>query len=357
MKRVILAVAALVFSVASNGNLYGQARQDVPVKNVILMIGDGMGLAQLHSAMLQSEAPLTVERAQYVGLAKTYSASSKVTDSAASGTALSTGHKTYNGAIGVDTARKALTSVLEMAENKGLATGLVATYCITNATPASFIAHVDDRKKEEEIALDFLKTDIDIFIGGGRDMFEKRKDGRNLSSELKNKGYQIVYTMDELAPVRTGRVAGLMADGHLDRMNKGRGDYLPRATDKALEILKNNNDKGFFVMIEGSQIDGGGHANDIDIVVTEALDFDQAIRRAYDFADKNPGTLVIVTADHETGGLTLPAKGGNVDYKFSTTGHTGTMVPIYSYGAGASRFTGIMENTDIPKRIMELLNL
>jgi Alkaline phosphatase len=330
---------------------------DVPVKNIIFMIGDGMGITQVNATMLQTDQPLNLERAQYVGLQKTYCSTHKVTDSAASGTALATGTKTYYGAIGVDPDTARLTSILEKASADGLATGLVATYRITHATPAAFIAHVDHRDKEQDIAADFLNTDIDVFIGGGRNMFEKRDDGRNISEELKAKGYQMVYTMDELAGIRSGKIAGLMHESHLPRIIKGRDpEYLKQATVKALDILSQN-DKGFFIMIEGSQIDGGGHANSIEEVVTETIDFDKAIKVAFDFADKNPGTLVIVTADHETGGLTLTANSTDVKYHFSTGGHTGTMVPLYAYGAGAEHFSGIMENTDIPKRMMKLLGL
>lgn len=329
-----------------------------PVKNVILMIGDGMGLTQLNAAMYRSSSPLSIERAQFTGLTKTSSASNRITDSAAAGTALATGHKTYNGAIGLDTLKQPLRNIMEMAREKGLATGVVATYCITNATPAAFVAHVPDRKLEEDIAMDFLRSDIDLFIGGGRNKFEKRSDSLDLSIPLREKGYRMVYTMEELEMTASGKVAGLLHEHHLPRMLQGRGDFLPRATVKALEILHANNPEGFVVMIEGSQIDGGGHARDIDAVTTETFDFDEAVKEALDFADTHPGTLVIITADHETGGLTIP-KGGEdgLGYHFSTGAHTAVMVPVYSYGPGAHRFTGIMENTEIPRRIMELLDL
>ncbi|MDR0953822.1 MAG: alkaline phosphatase [Rikenellaceae bacterium] len=328
-----------------------------PVKNIIFLIGDGMGLVQVNAAMLSHAEPLAIERAQFVGLQKTYSATNKVTDSAASGTALATGTKTYNGAIGVgpDTAR--LTSVLEKAAAKGLSTGLVATYRITHATPAAFIGHVPHRDMEEQIATDFLKTDITLFIGGGRNQFEQRRDGQNLSDSLKAKGYQVVYTPEALDSIESGKVAALLADSHLPDILGGRDSlYLSTSTAKALDILSQN-DNGFFLMIEGSMIDGGGHDNNIDKVIAEALDFDRAVAEAFDFADRHPGTLVVVTADHETGGLTLPENGNGVEYLFSTGNHTGSMVPVYSYGAYAGCFTGIMENTDIPTRMAELLGL
>ena len=354
MHLFLLILAAGLFAQCRCGQ---EQATETPVKNVIFLIGDGMGLSAVTSTMLQAEQPMGLERAQYVGLQKTHCTTHKVTDSAASGTALATGTKTYYGAIGVgpDTAR--LTSILEKAASAGLSTGLVATYRITHATPAAFIGHQPNRNMEEEIAADFLGTDITYFVGGGRSKFEQRKDGRNLSDELKANGYQIVYTQEELAAVRTGKVAGLMHESHLPLVVNGRDpEYLLKASEKAFEVLSAN-EKGFFVMIEGSQIDGGGHANSIEEVVTETIDFDKVVKAAFDFADAHPGTLVVVTADHETGGLTIPANGTGVKYHFSTGGHTGVMVPVYSYGAGAERFTGIMENTDIPKRMMELLGL
>lgn len=354
MKKLLLLLALSLLFVQCKTSTESK---EIPVKNVIFLIGDGMGLAQLNAAMLAQDDPLAIERAQAVGLQKTYSADSKVTDSAASGTALATGSKTYNGAIGVDADTARLTSVLEKAAAKGLSTGLIATYRITHATPAAFVGHQRHRDMEEGIAADFLDTDITLFIGGGRLKFEQRRDGRNLSDELKTKGYQVVYTQEELNALSSGKIAGLLADSHLPDMLGGRSpEFLPGTTEKALEILSQN-DNGFFIMIEGSMIDGGGHDNDIDKVIAETLDFDRAVAKAFDFADRHPGTLVVVTADHETGGLTIPGNGRGVEYLFSTGDHTGVMIPIYAYGTGAGRFTGIMENTDIPKRMIELLDL
>ena len=352
MKRIFLLLSLVLFVRCGQ-----TGSEEIPVKNVIFLIGDGMGLDQVYATMLQTGQPMSLERAQFVGLQKTYCSTNKVTDSAASGTALATGTKTYYGAIGVDPDTARLTSVLEKAAAAGLSTGLVATYRITHATPAAFIGHQKHRDMEEEIAADFLDTDITYFVGGGRLKFEERADGRNISDELKAQGYQVVYSTEELAAIQSGKVAGLVHDSHLPRIVNGRDpEYLLKASAKAFDILSQNK-KGFFVMIEGSQIDGGGHANDIEQVVTETVDFDKVIKAAFDFADTHPGTLVVVTADHETGGLTIPANGTDVKYHFSTGGHTGVMVPVYAYGTGAARFTGIMENTDIPKHMIELLGL
>lgn len=365
MKRIILALFILALAIpGAQGHKRGDQRE-VPVKNVIFMIGDGMGLSHVAATTIfNGYVPLNLERAQYIGLQKTYSANNRVTDSAAAGTALAAGVKTNNGAIGVDPWLRPVETILEKAERNGLGTGLIATYSITNATPAAFIAHVPDRGMEEQIAEFFLETDIDLFMGGGRKFFDKRRDGRLLTRELEEKGYTMIYDVDRIETSEGKKLGGLFAPNAMKTIKDGRGDYLPTATAKALEVLAKNSRKGFFIMIEGSMIDKGGHNNDIGMVVEETLDFDRAVKAAFDFADRNPGTLVVVTADHETGGLTLPSgkpdfslPDQGVKYSFSTGGHTGTLIPIYAYGAGAQHFSGIMENTDIPKIMARLLGV
>lgn len=325
-------------------------------KNVILMIGDGMGTSQVFAGITANGGHLFLDNFKHVGFSRTQSASHYITDSAAGGTALSTGQKTYNGAIGVNTDTVAIKTILEMAEEKGLATGLVSTSAITHATPASFIAHQGARGSYEDIAADFLKTDIDVFIGGGYKHFAVRKDGRDLTGELKQKGYQVLRNMDEIAKVKSGKLAGLTADEHNEIFSK-RKMSLPQSSETAINILAQNK-KGFFVMIEGSQIDWGGHQNHTGYIVGEMLDFDQTIGKALEFAANDKETLIIVTADHETGGMALTGgdmKKGMVKGGFPTGDHTATMVPVFAYGPGAENFTGIMENTDIAKKIMSLL--
>lgn len=327
-------------------------------KNVIVMIGDGMGVAQVFAAITANGGHLYLDNFKHVGFSKTASSNKYITDSAAGGTALSTGQKTYNGAIGVNTDTVAIKTILEMAEEKGLATGLVSTSAITHATPASYIAHQGSRGSYEDIAADFVKTDIDVFIGGGYKHFTQRKDGRDLTRDLQHNGYQVLRDMDEIAKVKTGKLAGLTADEHNEVFPKRKMD-LPLSTQTALNILDQNK-KGFFIMIEGSQIDWGGHANNTIYIVNETLDFDRAIGKALEFAAKDRETLLIVTADHETGGMAVTGgdmKSGMVKGAYTTGGHSAIMVPVFSYGPGAENFTGIMENTDIPKNIMKLLGL
>lgn len=337
---------------------YAQITKKKAPKNIILMIGDGMGLAQIYSGMTANGGHLFLENFVNIGFSKTYSSDKYVTDSAAGATALSTGIKTYNGAIGVDSDKKPVTHLIELAEKKGMRTGLVSTSSITHATPASFIAHADSRKSFDDIALDFLKTDIDVFIGGGKKYFENRKDGKNLSQELKDKGYQVMYNIEEIQTVKSGKLAGLTAEDHNKPMPE-RGDMLVPATQTAINILSKSK-KGFFLMVEGSQIDFKAHKNDTPGVVLEMLDFDKAIGAALEFAAKDGETLIIITADHETGGMTLldgDYKTGKVVAKYTTEGHSGISVPIFAFGPSSEDFRGFMENTEIAKKMMQLLNL
>lgn len=336
--------------------LAGANAQNHSIKNVIFMIGDGMGFSHVQAARDKNQAPLNMYRATYTGMVTTHSASSKVTDSAAGGTAYSTGQKTKNGFIACDTTGKPIPTILELAANKGYATGVIVTSRVTHATPACFVAHNADRAKEQDIAIDFLNSKIDIFLGSGKDMFYKREDKRNLLDELTAKGFQNVYTRSELAKIKKGKVAGLFAESTFKGMVEGRGDILPFMTKKGLEILKSNNSKGFFVMVEGSQIDWSAHGNSGRDVIAEVLDFDKAVKEAFDFADKNPGTLVIITADHETGGMTLPYSEEN-DYLFSTGNHSGAMVPLFAYGEGAENFRGVLDNTDVNKILRKIWGL
>jgi alkaline phosphatase len=327
-------------------------------KNVIFLIGDGMGMAQVYAAMVKNGNKLEMERCKHVGYSKTYCSNRFVTDSGAGGTALATGVKTNYGMIGMSPDSVAVETILEQADRNGLATGMVVTCAITYVTPATFIAHQVHRSMYEEVAADFLKTDIDVFIGGGRKYFESRKDGRNLIEELRDKQYQIAFDMDEVKKNNSGKLAGLIHENQLPPMPE-RGDMLPDATDVAIKIL-NKNKKGFFLMIEGSQIDWAGHSNDINSIIQETLDFDKAVGRALDFAEKDGETLVIITADHETGGLTLidgSIEKRKVKAKFSTKGHSGIPVPVFSYGPGAEEFMGFMENSDFKDKIAKLLKL
>ncbi len=349
MKRNFAFMLLAIFIITSgSGKCVPKSPKDKTAKNIILLIGDGMGTSEVYAGLTLNHGRLNLERIKDIGFSKTYS-TSYITDSGAGGTAISTGQKTYNGAIGVDSTGKPAKTILEWAEEKGKATGLVSTSAITHATPASFIAHQAGRNDYEIIASDFLKTDIDVFIGGGRNHFNKRKDGLDLTEKLKSKGYSVAYTIGEVRNIKNGPVAGLLDTIHEPRWLDGRGDLLVESAREAIRLLSADKD-GFFLMIEGSQIDWGGHANDIRYLATEMVDFDKAVGAALDFAEKDGETLVIVTADHETGGLGIDGgnmKTGEIKAGFTSKDHTGVMVPVFAYGPGSEKFAGIQENTDL----------
>lgn len=328
------------------------------VRNIILMIGDGMGAAQVYAAYVANKGDLYLTHFPVTGLSKTYSADNLITDSAAGATAMATGKKTRNGYVGIDARRKPVETILEYAGEKGLSTGLVVTSSVTHATPACFIAHVLSRDFNEEIATFFLKTHINVFIGGGRNFFNARTDGIDLLKQLRERDYQIITSPEGLDSIHSPDVAGLIWEEHGPSVLKGRGNMLAVSTRKAIESLHENK-KGFFLMVEGSQIDWGGHQNDTRYLTEEMLDFDKAIGEAMEFAARDGHTLIVVTADHETGGFAVTGgsiKKGAVIGEFLTDSHTGVWVPVYAYGAGAGEFTGIYENTDIYFKMKKLMD-
>jgi alkaline phosphatase len=353
----ILILISFVSSGCSHQDISKEQQENVKPKNVILLIGDGMGVSQVYAGMTASEKPLVFQKFKYIGFHTTFSASDYVTDSGAGGTALATGVKTKNGSIGVDTTGNPLTSILHLSEQNGLATGLVSTSSILHATPASFIAHQVDRNQYQAIAKDFLDTDVDIFIGGGLNDFQEREDGLNLIDSLRSRGYEVGLDLEQTLALQGEKIAGFTAARHNPSILDGRGDMLPKSTEKAVNVLSNN-DKGFFLMVEGSQIDWGGHDNDIDYITSEVIDFSNAVEKALAYAMQDEETLVIVTADHETGGLGL--NGGNwaahqLEAGYTTDYHTGVMVPVFAYGPGAEEFMGIYDNTDVFKKMKKLL--
>ncbi len=309
--------------------------------NIILMIGDGMGLAQISAASFINGG-LSLDLLTTLGLINTSSANNYITDSAAGATAYSTGQKSYNGAIGVGVDSVSLITILEMAEKNNLATGIVTTCSITHATPACFYAHQPSRTMDKAIANDFYGKGIDLAIGGGKPYFDMEK--------LKADGYTIATGPNFNWQTNASKYFYFYDDSlHLPSLAQGRGDFLLNATKKAMGTL-NNNKKGFFLMVEGSQIDWGGHDNNFDYVVQETIDFDKAIKAAIDFAKADGNTLVIITADHETAGLALnkgSLKNKTIEHSFATGSHSGIMVPIYAFGPGSHLFAGTMHNTKV----------
>jgi alkaline phosphatase len=358
MYRIFSYLSILSLSLFSFCSSSIKDNDEPEVKNIILLIGDGMGTAHVYSAMSVSKDSLNIEKMPVSGFSKTNSSVNYITDSAAGGTAIATGKKTKNGVISQSAKGEVFKTILEIAEEYGLSTGLISTSTITHATPASFIAHDPNRNNLEDIAYDFLSTDIDVFIGGGYDHFAKRKDSLNLIDSLRSRNYQVLNDMKDVTGVTEGKLAGLVATDALPSVVDGRGTMLPDATSVAIDILSKQ-EKGFFLMVEGSQIDWAAHGNNQESTIAETLDFDKAVGKALEFARKNGNTLVIVTADHETGGMTITGgelSDNSVILSFSSGNHTATMVPVFAFGPGAEEFSGIMDNTQIFDKMLKLYN-
>ena len=360
-----LAVAFLL-SCASGGQQAAGPSAPPPASRVILLIGDGAGTAYWTAARFAG-APLAVERMSTMGLVDTRSASHWITDSAAGATAYAGGLRTFNGAIGVGPDSLPVPSVLELARDRGWATGIVATSSVTHATPASFVAHASSRSEQFSIASDLLASHVDVFLGGGARWFDgdTRPDGLDLLSTVRA-GYTLVRTGEELQALplhETLHLAGLFAPDHMPPAAE-RTPSLPEMTRAALRVLDHDPD-GFFLMVEGSQPDFRGHDHaPLDEVVAEMLDFDAAVAEALDYADQHPGTLVVVVADHETGGLAIETKpdslcasgeapGPWADY--TSTGHTAQMVPLFAAGAGAQAFGGIHDNFKVGRMLRAIV--
>lgn len=326
-------------------------------KNIILVEGDGTGLSQISAAQFFKKEPSNYDRFPVIGLIKTSASSDLVTDSAASATAFATGTKTYNGAIGVNPDTISVPTLIEIVSKKyEMKTGIIVTSTITHATPACFYAHVKNRNNHEEIARFLPTSDIDFFAGAGLKYFNERQDGLNLLDALNANGFTI-DTISLKNHEDADKLGFLLAPESMPTMLEGRGNFLQNASNMALQRL--SNERGFLLMVEGSQVDWGGHDNDAPYLIAELIDLDYTIGALLDFAKADGETLVIVTADHETGGFTLAAKEG--DYNsivpvFSTTNHSATMVPVFAYGPGSENFGGIYENTEIFHKIMALLS-
>ena len=325
------------------------------IKNIILMIGDGMCMETVTVGWTLNGGHLNLDNFPVAGYSRTYCVDRLITDSCAGGTALSSGEKTKYGYIGQDKDGKPFVTLLHRAQQKGMRTGVAVTCRINDATPADFVCHAPDRHLEAEIAAQFVNSGVDFITGGGRKFWDEREDGRNLIEEMKGKGYTFVDTQEDLMKVKQGPLVGLFAPLDMDPV-LDRGPVLPNCTDKALELLDNK--KGFFLMIEGSQIDDWAHRNKVGHMAEELFDFDKCIGKVLEFAEKDGHTLVIVTADHGTGGLTLV--GGSIEDRsvkvhFSTKGHHGIVVPVFAYGPHAEDFVGVYENAELAQKIYRLL--
>ena len=363
------------------------------VKNVIYLIGDGMGAGAVTALLLSEDEPTGFEMAPVVGLHETCSANNYVTDSAAGGTALATGTRTNNGYVGAGPDGEQLVSVLRKAQTYGMKTGIVVNTTLTEATPGAFYGGVTSRKFVYDIAKQFTESEVDLAIGGGLDHFIGRPDSLDLTATLIEKGYDVYLNWENVLETESDKFVGILPLYDLHRREKNNGEasaaegqevclaaqmaslnevasrehlseptvYLEKATAKALEVLSRNNKDGFFLMIESAIIDGYGHNNDGDGMVVEMQEFGRTLRQMVEYVNQHPETLLVVTADHETGGTGVyynghtPGNEGPLKFRFSTSGHTGTVVPIFAYGAGAENFAGVMKNIDVPKKIDALI--
>lgn len=338
------------------------AQPEAKPKNIIFLIGDGMGLNLVTASVLTLEND-SFKEFQSVGLVVTCSADKLITDSAAGATALATGHRTNNGMISVDPSGKTLSTIFEFAKQKGLSTGLVVACSITNATPACFYAHVSSRSNNFEIAEQFVHSGVDVTIGGGTNYFlpeelgGEREDQKNLVEMLKVNSYSFYSSYDELNKSNSERIISILDKDLIPKASE-RNYTLGDLTKIALNKLSKNS-SGFILMVEGSQIDKAGHANDEDFYISEQKDFNYAVQEALKFAREDKNTLVIVTADHDTGGYSII--GGDKEAKkleggWLTKGHSANMVGVFAYGPGHQFFSKVLENYEIGRKLIEFVN-
>ena len=324
-------------------------------KNIILIIGDGTGLNQVTLSRIAIgglDFKLAIDQMPYTGFSLTHSYNNAYTDSAAAATSWATGKKTNNKFLSVDVNKKKLKTLPEILYEKGFLSGLVSTSSITHATPAAFYAHIDSRYKEEEIANQLIASSISIALGGGKEFFDNERLKKN-SLYISDK-----ESLEELDLSVSRRVIGLFDKDGIERSPEKPTQQ--EMTNVALNFLKTktNNCKGFFLMSEGSQIDWAAHDNDAKKMITEFEDFDKTIRLAMEYVGKNKDTLLIITADHETGGLQILKQDKDyVEIQWGTGRHTGIPVGVYAYGPGASHFTGLMDNTEIYHKIISILSV
>ena len=362
--------------------------------NVIYLIGDGMGFGAVSSLLLSVDEETGFEMAPVIGLNETCSANNYVTDSPAGGTALATGTRTCNGFLGVGPDSVQLESLLKKAQKMGKKTGIVVNTTLTEATPGAFYAGVTSRKESYKIAEQFTESGVDVAIGAGLSAFINRPDSVDMTEVLIEKGYDVYLDWRHVLNTQSNKFVGILEMSDVHRRNKQRNttasaaegqevclaarlaaeeenvdttrfseptEYLHKACTKALSVLEKNAPKGFFLMVESAIIDGYGHNNDSEGMIEEMQEFDKTLKALIAYVDAHPNTLLVVTADHETGGTGVAYKSYEVNQpeglhlNFSTKGHTGTVVPIFAYGAGAEKFRGIFQNRELPGIIEELM--
>ena len=367
------------------------SQKEEAVKNVIYLIGDGMGIGSVSTLLTLTDSCGFEMENPAIGLSETYSVDNYATDSAASGTALATGTKTNNGAMGMGPDGEDLESVLNVAENLGKKTGIVVNLGVVEATPGAFYAYVKSRNEKYTIAEQMTECGVDVVIGGGMNFFNERPDSPDLIAKMKNDGYDIYTDWAEIAKTESGKFVGLLPNEILHRRNttgtQASGDergaaceaalmaaddglvdltdasirpeeYLEKAVSKALGTLSRTSDNGYFLMIESGIIDGYNHNNDPEGLKEEMLEFNATLTMLVKYVASHPNTLLVVTADHDTGGVGITYGNRSTEEMslvYTGHGHTGNMVPIFAWGAGKENFRGIMKNSDIALKIKALL--
>lgn len=330
-------------------------------KNIILLIGDGMGISAV-SASVNSIENDQFKKFKSVGLINTCSADNLVTDSAAGATAYATGYRTNNGKLGIDPSGKKLENIVEIAKKKNMSAGVVVTCSVTNATPAAFLSHVESRKSEFEIAEQIYKNNnVDLILGAGSDFFlprslgGKREDEKNIADSMKHKGYNVIIDSTFSNIKFTNKTLGLYSPNAFVEANN-RNFSLGDITKSAIDYLSKNKN-GFFLMIEGSQIDWAEEHNDRNYFYSEMKDFNTAVKEALDFAEKDKNTLVIVLADHDTGSFGINSKNndGLVDWNWASNKHTANLIGMFSFGPGSENFTGIQNNYEVGRKLINFI--
>jgi alkaline phosphatase len=326
--------------------------QEIPLRQIILMIGDGNGLAQISSGLFTNGNELSLTQLKNMGLVKTQAADDFTTDSAAGATAYATGKKANNRALGIGPAGDTLINLPTILREKGFRSGVITTDELTGATPAAFFAHHSERDDSGTIASFLSRSAVDLAIGGGKRHFYP------YLSDLTQAGFEQVNSLDALAKSNSSKLIYFLGEGSPASIESGRGPILSKASLEAVTYLAKGNSP-VFLMIESAKIDSGGHSNSSSTIVTEMLDFDLTIGEMIRYADQHPGTLVLITADHETGGVSLPQ--GNlaqkeVELAYHSDDHTGILVPIFAYGAHSGEFRGVYDNTEVFKKLASIVS-
>ncbi len=381
MKKRLMVLTILLLIAGSFAVQAQETPKENKAKYVFYFIGDGMGFAEVNATeayLAAKKGKIGIEKLSFTkfpnfGMATTFAANRYITDSAAAGTALSTGSKTNVETVGVDPSKKKLRNIAEMAKASGMKVGVITTVNMNDATPSTFYAHQPHRKMYKEITTDLLNSSYDLFAGGGL----KNADAKEA---LIAKGYKVTSSRKDFASIKKGSGKVYAMCPNLDKdmacrfsIEQDSSDIkLKEFVSKAIEVLDNPN--GFFIMTEAGKIDWANHANDASAAIKDILALNEAVKEAIKFYEKHPDqTIIVVTSDHETGGFAqgsnkteyesdfslldkrpVPEKAG---ISWTTHSHTGMPVGVFSVGMGTENLRGYIDNTTIPKTIISLMGV